>query len=72
MGVIFQYIKLLKEIPAEEEKRIYDEIQRIEQLNWLSQEEKSSYDNVEEIAESMMMYKTEDWLQGRGQYFKVE
>lgn len=64
MAIIFQYIKLLKEIPAEEERRIYDEIQRIEQLNWLSQEEKSSYDNVEEIAESMMMYKTEDWLQG--------
>ena len=67
MEIIFQYIKLLKEMPESEEKRIYDEIERIEQLNWLSQEEKSSYDNVEETAESMMLYETEE----KGRYKKV-
>lgn len=61
---IFQYINMLKNLPQAEEERIFSEIQKIENLNWVSKEEKSSYDNVEEIAESMPLFPSEDWLRG--------
>ena len=61
---IFEYINMLKNLPQAEEERIFSEIQKIENLNWVSKEEKSSYDNVEEIAESMPLFPSEDWLRG--------
>ena len=35
---IFQYIKLLKELDPEEQLRIFNEIKKTENLNWVSQD----------------------------------
>ena len=55
---------MLNELPKEEEMRIFNEIQKIETLNWISKEESNPFDYVETVSENMMIYKTEDWLRG--------
>jgi len=52
IGIIFEYIRLLNEIPKDEEIRIFKEIQKIENLNWISKEETNPFDYVELVAES--------------------
>ena len=51
-------------MPPAEEVRIFKQIQQIENLNWVSKEERAPYDYVEEVVESMMVYETQDWLRG--------
>lgn len=60
--VVFEYILLLKtEGPIE---RIFNEIQKVEKINFDFAEEKNSCDNVECISEAMQLYPPEHILTG--------
>lgn len=63
-AVIFQYLKLLRQLPKTEQRRIFDEIQKIETINWSTKEDHKSLTNAVDAAENMREYPSSDWLTG--------
>ncbi|XP_005105938.1 nardilysin [Aplysia californica] len=67
LGVIFQYILLLKkDLPA----HVFEEQKHIEETKYIFKEQDSIYSYVEELAENMHMYPPEHYLCGRTLYFE--
>ena len=62
-NVIFQYLKMLRKLPEEEQRRIFDEIQKIENINWATKEDNRSITNCVNAAENMLQFPPIDWLQ---------
>ncbi|XP_051979977.1 nardilysin b [Xyrauchen texanus] len=60
--IIFQYLKMLKSVGPQ--KRIYEEIQKIETNEFQYQEQTSPIEFVENICENMQLYPKEDFLCG--------
>ena len=67
--VIFQYLKMLRKLPEEEQRRIFDEIQKIENINWATKEDNRSITNCVDAAENMLQFPPIDWLQARIEVF---
>ena len=64
VSVIFRYLKMLRHLPKAEQKRIFDEIQKIENINWATKEDHKSISNCVDAAENMIYYPPIDWLRG--------
>ncbi|XP_076033223.1 nardilysin-like isoform X2 [Oratosquilla oratoria] len=62
LQVIFQYLAMLREVGPVE--RIFKEVQKMEQLDFEYAEEMNPLENVENLAEDMILYEPKDYLTG--------
>ena len=58
--VIFQYLKMLRHLSKPEQRRIFDEIQKIENINWSTKEDHKSITNCVDAVENMREYPTKE------------
>jgi len=70
LAAVFGYLKMMKNNPPNE--RIYNEIQKIEELDFRFGEEKQPSDNVETLCENMQFYPPERYLDGDDLMFEFE
>ena len=64
IATVFQYLNMLKTLSKTEQKRIFEEIQKIEKLNWETKEDKKSLSNCVEASENMRRFPSSEWLTG--------
>lgn len=65
VAVVFSYLKMLETLSEEEQLRIFNEIKKIEAINWATKEDRKAMQNCIDAAESMIDFDdSKRWLDG--------
>lgn len=72
LDAIFSFLLVLKKTSIEEHEKAYNELKQIKDTSFKFREEKSSTDNVEELAVNLMYYKAEDVINGNDIFFEFD
>lgn len=72
LRAIFSFLLLLKSTSIEEHEKCFMELKQIRDTSFKYREEKTSTDNVEELAVNMKYYEPRDILTGPDVYFKFD
>jgi nardilysin len=72
LEAIFSFLLLLKSTPIEEHKKCFMELKQIRDTSFKFREEKTSTDNVEELAVSMKYYQPLDVITGSDIFFEFD
>lgn len=69
LSAVFSFLLLLKLTPIAEHERAYNELKQIRDTSFKYHEEKTSTDNVEQLAVGMMYYDASDIITGSDLFF---
>lgn len=72
LDAIFSFLLVLKNTSIADHEKAYVELKQIKDTSFKFREEKSSSDNVEELAVNMMYYKAEDMINGSDVFFEFD
>ncbi|CAG5099428.1 Oidioi.mRNA.OKI2018_I69.XSR.g16523.t1.cds [Oikopleura dioica] len=65
VAAVFSYLKMLEALSEDERLRIFNEIKKIEAINWATKEDKKAQQNCIDAAESMISFEdSARWLDG--------
>lgn len=65
VAVVFSYLKMLETLSEAEQLRIFNEIKKIEAINWATKEDRKAMQNCIDAAESMIDFNdSKRWLDG--------
>lgn len=72
LDAIFSFLLVLQNTSITDHEKAYNELKQIKDTTFKFREEKSSTDNVEELAVNMMYYKAEDMINGSDVFFEFD